>query len=43
MGTAVQTPNPRVSDVLASILHEVPVGLSVLEVDDERQSEREGE
>lgn len=33
MGTALQTPNPRVSDVLASILHEAPVGLSALEVD----------
>lgn len=27
MGTALQTQNPRVSDVLASILHEAPVGL----------------
>lgn len=41
MGTALQTPNPRVSDVLASILQEAPVGLTVLEVDNERQSHRE--
>lgn len=27
MGTALQTQNPRVSGVLASILHEAPVGL----------------
>ena len=45
MGTALQTQNPRVSDVLASILHEAPVGLwscqkSAMDERNERERER---
>ena len=45
MGTALQTQNPRVSDVLASILHEAPVGLwscqkSAMDEQHERERER---
>lgn len=46
MGTALQTQNPRVSDVLASILHEAPVGLwscqkSAMDEQHERERERD--
>ena len=44
MGTALQTQNPRVSDVLASILHEAPVGLWSCQksaMDERNERERE--